>query len=84
MEPETYVYEKNRRYTVEAGTRCARVEIMVNTENSLHRQWAADGAARMAVAAWEEKWGPVPWSLASALVTHTTLQVIVEFRVEAE
>lgn len=80
---ETYTVPTTTRYSVPAGTRCAFAERPARVGGtSLTRLQATDQVIRAAVDAWEAQWGPVPWDLASLLVTHTTIQVVVELRVE--
>ena len=84
----TYYYDKNRRFLVSAGTRAAYVQLKMY-------QYGEDGLTRasratvqsiamdIAVKLWERRWHEkLPWELAQFVVSHTTLQVIVELRVE--
>jgi hypothetical protein len=93
---EAYVYDKTRRYQVDAGTRCTMVTLDLPLD--VHR--AGAGRSREATAhetrkvytakavdaaadMWWVKYGePVPWSFVQIMVSHVTAQVSVEFRVE--
>lgn len=84
----TYTYEKTRRFQVKAGTRCAHVQLklydysepgMARASRSTVQALAMDIAVRL----WETRWGqPLPWDLVSVMVSHTTIQVCVELRVD--
>lgn len=81
---ETYVYEKNRRFAVNQGTRCAMSEVKFNPQTSHHPssyEGYADLAKRRARRAWEDRWGDIPWDQVQILMTYVTASVVVEFRV---
>jgi len=91
MGVNTYVYDKNRRYPVEAGTRAANVTSylpggydpsMVRDEEAVRRKELADKTVEVAIAAWESRWGPIPWDRTQIMTMHLTVQCLVEVRVD--
>lgn len=86
-ETEVYTYDRTRRYEVKQGTRCASVQLRIPTRSQLvlnnlwTRAFYTKEATQQAALAWEKKWGEIPWDSVQILVTHVTMQVVVEFRV---
>lgn len=79
---------KNRRLELPAGTRYANAlvhiegPIRTGTEDEHKRRIEAETKARqIALDAWCEKWGPIPWDLAEITAHHLTIQVMVDVRV---
>jgi hypothetical protein len=79
---DTYIFDRNRSYNnIEAGTRASAVVITYPHVTDHLRVKYTTVAVRKAAAAWEARWGAIPWSLSQMVVTHVTAQVCVEFRV---
>lgn len=88
----TYVYDKNRRYPVEAGTRASQAmgylpggyipadERVVSEE--VRRKALSAQVVDAVVTAWEARWGEMPWDLVQMTITHLTVQCLVELRVD--
>lgn len=81
IEVETGVYDKNRRYGVEAGTRYVHAITRSISNISYARLIAVRQVTEEAVRQWQEKWGEIPWQNVDMTVTCTSGQVLVEFRV---
>jgi len=77
----TGVYDRNRRFTVEAGTRYGNCCVSFNPRTT-SRLAVESFARREAVAAYEKEYGPIPWGLVQIMITHTSAQVIVDLRVD--
>ena len=77
----SYEYDKNRRFTVEAGTRASNVLVQFGGGNG-YRVGVQNAAMEAAVTEWERRWGALPWDLAQFMVMHLSCQVLVELRVE--
>jgi hypothetical protein len=84
----TYTVEKNWILKTMAGTRCANVKLKIYSESPAHenirRSDVQSYAMRKAVDVWMTRWGQLDWESAQFLVTHTTLEVVVELRVEPQ
>lgn len=92
MTVSTYLYDQNRRYPVEAGTRASQatgflpggyipVDERVVAEE-VRRKALAARVVDAAVTAWESRWGEIPWDLVQMTITHLTVQCLVEIRVD--
>lgn len=81
IEVETGVYDRNRRYGVEAGTRYAHAIKYCSSDSSGIRRIEISEVIREASVEWAKKWGDIPWQNVDMTVTCTSAQVLVEFRV---
>jgi hypothetical protein len=85
-EDATYTVEKAWILKTPVGTRCACVHMEVWFESRAHedirRQDVQAYAMRKAYDMWVARWGRLDWDLAQFVVSHTTLQVVVELKVE--
>lgn len=85
---QTYFYDRNRRFLVRSGTRCAYVQLKLRDyvdQNMMQasRATAQSQASAIAVRLWEARWHEkLPWSIAEFAIHHTSLQVVCELRVE--
>ena len=80
-EVSTYIYERNRRQPIAAGTRTSNVLIRFSGDDRLRLAWT-NKAIELAVLEWQLRWGgSIPWSLSEIMVYHLTCQVLVELRV---
>ena len=80
---DTYVFDRNRAYNkITAGTRASAIVITYpHVSEALRVRYTTKAVAR-AAAAWEARWGAIPWDLTQIVVSHLTFQVCVEFRVD--
>lgn len=86
----TYLYDKNSRFEVSKGTRCACVQLAMKRlrrrpeQENLLRLQVAEKACLKAVHLWEQRWGTLDWfrDCPQFLVTHSSIQVVVEMRVD--
>lgn len=87
-EIDTYYYDRNRAYKVYEGTRCVSVSMKMrhdagsDTVPDASRMAVQTAACEAAVRAYADRWGPVDWWVTQMLVSHTTIQVVVELRCE--
>ncbi len=87
---QTYYIDRNRRQLIPAGTRCAYVQLKLYDYSEpgfreTSRRNVQSMAMDIAVKIWEARWHEkLTWDLAQFLVSHTTIQVVVELRVEPE
>jgi len=82
----TYTYDHNRRYPVSEGTQCAcaywKIGRAAFVGETARRTQAQAEAVAAAVKIYEERWGLLDWGDCQMLITHVSLQVVVELRVE--
>lgn len=83
----TYTVERAWILKTQAGTRCAFVRAPVIFESVAHervrRQDVQHMAMSRAVSMWTSRWGRFDWDVAQFLVTHDTLGMSVELRVDS-
>lgn len=80
--PDVGTYDRNRRYTVEKGTREASV-VSIVLANTLKGRMQAEARGRRAVIeAFEKEWGTPPTDRCQIVHTHLTVQIITTLRVE--
>lgn len=80
---ESGTYSKNARYPVSAGTKFVQVMLDVPFESSDRaRKYAVTKATTQAIEEYRKVHGSFAWDFASISVTHTSFQVLIEFRVE--
>jgi hypothetical protein len=75
---EVGVYDRNRRYDVEKGTKFA--DVVRDVEPGGDRIAASVDALKDAQRAFYAEHGPIDWWRADFTVSHTTAQVVVELR----
>lgn len=84
----TYTVERNWVRKTTAGTRCCTVKMKIFSESPAHenvrRTDVQSYAMRKAVDVWMTRWGQLDWDVATFLVSHTTVEVLVELQVEPE
>ena len=82
---ESGVYDKNRRYPVEAGTKFTQASVRFHyTEDDEVRQRASAEALEAAVVEFRRVYGDLDWQSASISTVHVSCQVLVELRVAPE
>jgi hypothetical protein len=77
----SYIYDKNRRFPVDAGTKAVSVLVLYRGPDNRRRP-VQSRAIEVAIQEWEERWGKFPWDLGVIVVHHFTIQIMVEVRVE--
>lgn len=85
----TYKYDRNRRYEVAKDTQCASVHWKIGREadrfaegETNRRLRAQADAIAFAVQIYEKRWGLLDWGICQMLISHMTIMVVVELRVE--
>lgn len=81
-EMETYLYYKNSRFKVEAGTQAAVVRWKVGPgQSSSQRKDEMGWAMAQVIRVYVERWGKIEWWLATVTCHHVTNSIVVELRV---
>lgn len=76
---EAHVYQRTRRYEVEAGTKCASALVNFATRNG-SRVETEKRARELVEQKFFEVHGEIKWDSVDFTVVHTTFQVLIEMR----
>lgn len=72
---------RTRRLELVEGTRYTNVTVDIDGSDHDARLDAESRARQIALDAWCEKWGPIPWDFTEITSIHLTVQVMVDVRV---
>lgn len=77
QEAKAFLVDKNRRETIDKGTRGASIVLEGDYDPTDEtRQWAESKNRLLVIEKYEEAWGPVPWERAQITHYHLSFQLV--------